>query len=97
MGEKLLFMTLSPLTLERFFLLLQPDAAEEFVISTLETVQAAILSTSGQELAFIVDQPWQMLTPLSQVRSKLKRSAEKLEARFDLCVMGWTNSPPPGR
>lgn len=97
MGEKLLFMTLSPLTLERFFLLLQPDAAEEFVISTLETVQAAILSTSGQELAFIVDQPWQLRTPLSQVRSKLKRSAEKLEARFDLCVMELDKSSAAGQ
>lgn len=97
LDEKLDFMVVAPMTMNRFFILLQLSAEQRFLISTLEMVQASILSTGEQEMAFIVCHPWRPSTPLSQVHAKLRRAAEMLEARFEMCVMELDKSSVSGR
>lgn len=96
LGEKQERIVFLPQTLSRFFLLIQLRGAQDFLISSLETVQAAIFSTGGQELSFIVSQPWQPAQPLSQVYGKLKRRADQLEGNFELCVMEMNKSTVAG-
>ena len=97
LGEKLEHISIVPLTLSRFFILMQLRAAQDFLISTLETVQASILSTGGQELSLIASQPWNPAVALNPIFVKLRRSAEQLEGHFELCIMELNKSTAAGR